>query len=209
MLTKKIMLLLLLLLSLLFVNASICPLIFIVVEYPITTTTLTVPTIMVEYGNYFICSGRQFPAPYSIPDYDLDIYFPFCNQQAAVFVNSKCSNNNKVSKWILWECQRLGRLNCFVRQLNGVYYSIRVPVSGNNTGTPSIRTMMVDTTPVPTIPLECDDIDNQMDCGDNGCNWFGTLIKCQRKTYCEGLTMIPCLSRKMFCTWKGNKCKEK
>ena len=190
-----------------FVNASICPLIFIAVEYPLTTPS-PMPTIMVEYGNYFICGGVQFPPPYSIPDYDLDIYFPFCNQQVAIFVQSKCPV--KTSKWISWECERLGRLNCFVRQLNGVYYSIRIaPVNDTNTTTTSPT---LTPTVIPTqqpIVRNCDEITDQTECNEDGCNWFGTLIKCQRKTYCEGLTMIPCLTRKMFCMWKGNKCKEK
>jgi hypothetical protein len=175
-----------------------CPVLFFVVNLDDYRALSQSERTEVDYGNFLLKNGTQFPNPYYLPStlaHDMWNRNP-CAMLVSIITDDAKSMAGPIEEWILLECQRLQRkpIECYVpTQL--VFTSKVVEEEKEE---PPI-------TNAPTIPSSCLKRIDQRTCeSTSDCHWFGAIVGCQKQEYCGGLELREaCLARKQYCRWSS------
>jgi len=155
-----------------------------------------------DYGIFFLRNRTQVSNRFQVPRKGREYY---CSTLIGIVSDSVAEKSPQIASWIDHECARLESTECQVEDLTGGQY---------HPPTPQPRVPSVSPTTHPTLTptriQTCRDEVHKLKCvAHQGCHWFGTLIGCQEAEFCGLETIGACLSRSMYCRWRGNRCAHK
>ncbi len=167
-----------------------------------------------DYGTYHLRNGTQIDSGFR---YSSDITRELERQFDCTTIVLVVTDYMLPLAWMNRECvDRLESSDCWVYQRNKELVrldSIELDspriMMVEPTETPTTSPTAAVTTSSPTRSLTCEERKSRVQCETAKCVWLGVLIACQQVDFCGFSTLEACLTRSMYCKWKGNKCLHK
>lgn len=175
-----------------------CPALFFVVNLQDYLALGPSEKTEVDYGNYILRNGTQFPKPYYLPSvltHDMWNRVP-CALLITIVTDDARVMKSAIQEWILSECARLGKTKAECYSPKTLVFSLANMEEPRPTVAPTLPT-----TEAPTIPQQCEARVDQVTCEDQRCHWFGAINGCHLHTFCDLDVREACTARKRYCKW--------
>lgn len=186
------------------INAEIlCPALFFVLSLTDYENLGISERTEVDYGNYLLRNGTQFPGPFYLPTaitHQMWNRVP-CAVLISIITDDSVMFKDPIKDWIREECLRLNKnpLHECYRPVS-VDFNIETDITSSPTIQPTIQP-----TNAPSLPETCHERSDKLTCEIGiKCHWFGALIGCYPKEYCGLQVREMCLARKLYCRWSSH-----